>query len=97
MFPAGFSMRSLISAITLTALSWLAPTAHAQQGEAAFFKGKTVRMVVGYGAGGGFDLYARMIAPYLAKNLGAQVVVENQPGAGGITALNKIMNNTPPD
>ena len=81
----------------LRSLAWLASPARAQQGDAAFFRGKTVRLIVGVGAGGGFDLYARMIAPWLAKNLGAQVVVENQPGAGGITALNKIMNNTPPD
>ena len=38
----------------------------------------------------GYDAYARMIAPYLSKELGANVVVENQPGAGGLTALNRI-------
>ena len=70
--------------------------ARAQSSEAAFFRGKTVRIIVGYGAGGGFDLYARMIAPYLGKALGANVIVENQPGAGGIAALNRMMT-TPPD
>jgi tripartite-type tricarboxylate transporter receptor subunit TctC len=76
---------------------WCAAPACAQQDDVNFFKGKTVRIVVGYGAGGGFDLYARMIAPYLSKNLGAQVIVENQPGAGGITALNRMMTVNPPD
>lgn len=67
------------------------PTAVSAQGnpEAAFFKDKTVRIVVGYGPGGGYDAYARMIAPYLAKTLGASVIVENLPGAGGIAALNR--------
>lgn len=58
--------------------------------EQAFFKGKTVRLVVGYGPGGGYDVYARMIAPHISKHLGASIVVENQPGAGGITALNSM-------
>lgn len=63
--------------------------AHAQD-PAAFYKGKTVKFVVGFGTGGGFDAYARMIGPPLAKALDATVVVENQPGAGGIIALNRI-------
>lgn len=53
-------------------------------------KGKTVRLVVGTDPGGGYDAYARLIAPFLAKELGAEVVVENQPGAGGLKALNSL-------
>jgi tripartite-type tricarboxylate transporter receptor subunit TctC len=70
----------------------LAASAAAAQAEdaAAFYKGKTLRFVVGLGVGGGFDAYARMIAPYLAKELDATVIVENQPGAGGLLALNQI-------
>ena len=60
------------------------------QDAAAFYKGKTVHFVVGLGVGGGFDAYARMIAPYLAQELGANVVVDNLPGAGGLLALNQI-------
>jgi tripartite-type tricarboxylate transporter receptor subunit TctC len=62
---------------------------------AAFYKGKTVRFVVGLGVGGGFDAYARMIAPYLARELNATVIVENQPGAGGLLALNQIYGAQP--
>jgi tripartite-type tricarboxylate transporter receptor subunit TctC len=69
--------------------------AAAQDAEAAFYQGKTVRIVVGYGAGGGYDVYARMIAPYIAKVLGTTVIVENQPGAGGLTALNTLYNASP--
>ena len=57
---------------------------------AAFYKGKTIRFVVGLGVGGGFDAYARIIAPYLGRELNATVIVENQPGAGGLLALNQI-------
>ncbi len=69
--------------------------ARAQESEATYFQGKTVRLVVGYGPGGGYDIYARTIAPYIAKNLGANVVVENQPGAGGLTALNRVYAAVP--
>jgi tripartite-type tricarboxylate transporter receptor subunit TctC len=55
-----------------------------------YYKDKTIRFVVGFGAGGGYDAYARMLAPHLAKKLGATVVVENQPGAGGLNALNRF-------
>ena len=52
-------------------------------------------MIVGYGPGGGYDAYARMIAPHLSKALGATVIVENQPGAGGLSALNRLYVATP--
>src|SRR4051812_11108977 len=63
--------------------------------EAAFFAGKQIRLVVGFGVGGGYDAYARLIAPYLARELDANVVVENQPGAGGVTALNTFVTSKP--
>jgi len=86
-----------LAALALSVGAFLAPApVSAQSTEAAYFRGKTLRVIVGYGPGGGYDTYARMIAPYLAKALGATVVVENQPGAGGITALNRIMT-APPD
>ena len=53
--------------------------------------GETVRLVVGTDPGGGYDAYARMIAPFLADELGAEVVVENQPGAGGLSAVNSMI------
>ena len=72
----------------LTAVS-LAP-AQAEDA-AAFYKGKTVHFIVGYSPGGGYDSYARMLAPHFEKRTGATVVVENKPGAGGVTALNQLV------
>jgi tripartite-type tricarboxylate transporter receptor subunit TctC len=46
----------------------------------------TVKLIVGYAAGGPVDQGARMIAPYFAKELGTTVLVENKPGANGTTA-----------
>lgn len=66
------------------------------QNAAEFFRGKTVRLVLGVGVGGGFDAYAHLIGPRLGKALGATVVVELQPGAGQLIALNRIYA-APPD
>ena len=82
------AIKTAIAASVALAASAFAP-AHAQ-GEADFYKGKTVRIIVGFSPGGGYDAYARMMAPYMAQRLGANVVVENQPGAGSITAMNNL-------
>ena len=67
------------------------PAAYAASDAASdYYKGKTIRFIVGFGAGGGYDAYSRMLAPHFAKELGATVVVVNQPGAGGMRALNRI-------
>ena len=80
------------------AVSWTVPASpgRAQDAEKAFYAGKTVRMVVGSGTGGGYDVFSRIIAPYLARTLGTTVIVENQPGAGGLIALNRLYV-APPD
>ncbi len=87
-------MRKLLCA-AMTAFGVMCSGAAAQDTEEAFFKGKTARLIVGYSSGGGYDLYARMIAPYIGKALGATVVVENQPGAAGMTALGRLYTSTP--
>jgi len=80
-------------AVALVVLSSAAAPTSAQDA-AAFYKGKTVKFIVGNAPGGGFDAYARMLAPHLEKQLGATVVVQNQPGAGGLVALNSVYKAT---
>jgi tripartite-type tricarboxylate transporter receptor subunit TctC len=76
------------------ALAWVAmQPAMAQADAKDFYKGKTVRLIVGYGPGGGYDTYARFIAPYLEARLGTTVLVENQPGAGGFNALGSLLRD----
>jgi len=67
----------------------------AAQNADGFLKGKTVRFVVGYSPGGGYDTYARMLAPHFEKRTGATVVVENKPGGGGTTSLNQTYRAKP--
>jgi tripartite-type tricarboxylate transporter receptor subunit TctC len=64
-----------------------------------FYKDKTVRIVVGFSAGGGFDTYARAIARHLPKHLpgSPSVIVENMTGAGSLIAANHVFKAAKPD
>jgi tripartite-type tricarboxylate transporter receptor subunit TctC len=63
------------------------------------FAGRTVTISVGFGPGGGYDLYARVLARHLGRHLPGQptVVVSNMPGAASIRAANYIANVAPRD
>ena len=69
--------------------------APSQAQTAAWPKGKTITLIVGYPAGGSVDLVARTIAEPLAKRLGTAVIVENQGGAGGVIGAQKVVNAAP--
>jgi len=56
---------------------------------------KQVSLVVAGGAGGNMDIMARLLAPYLAKELGTNVVVENVPGGGGVTGATAYLAEDP--
>ena len=66
---------------------------------ASFYRGKTVRIVVGFSAGGGYDQYSRMIARHLSKYIPGNpaVIVDNMPGVGSIIAANHLFNAAPKD
>jgi len=66
---------------------------------ADFYRGKTVRIVVGFSAGGGYDQYSRLIARHLAKYIPGNpaVIVDNMAGAGSIIAANHTFNAAPKD
>lgn len=84
--------------LALVALILCAP-AHAQDDAAAFFKGKTLRIVVGTGVGSGYDITARTLARHLPAYIPGHptVIVQNQPGAGGLTMTNSLNANGPYD
>ncbi len=64
---------------------------------ADFYHGKTVRMIIGYGVGGGYDLYARIAAEFLGKYIPGNPLVlpESMPGAGSFLAA-KYLNEVAP-
>lgn len=63
------------------------------------FKGKTVTIYVGYGPGGGFDLYGRLVARHIGRYIPGEptVVTQNMPGAGSLRAANFVFNAAPKD
>ena len=86
--------------ITCAALSIAAaPPARAQDAVADFYHGKTITIVVGTSAGGGYDTYARLIARHMGKHApGAPgFIVSNMPGAGSNLAAGYIYNVAPKD
>lgn len=66
---------------------------------AEFYRGRTVRILVGFTPGGGFDVYSRVIARHLGKHIPGSpaVIVENMPGAASIIAANHVYNVGPRD
>jgi tripartite-type tricarboxylate transporter receptor subunit TctC len=69
-----------------------APAAIAATSDAAeFYRGKALRILVGSPPGGGYDIYARLVAPALAEKTGTEVIVENKAGNGGLAALATLL------
>lgn len=90
--------RSLITgllsfALILIASSWSAGLA----GE--FYEGKTIRFIVGFAAGGGYDAYTRTVARYISRHIpgNPSTVVENMDGAGSVIATNYMYNKASKD
>lgn len=87
------STLNFIIALAFTAVA--SPTALGQE----FYQGKTIRVIVGFSAGGGFDAYSRTIARHLGKHIPGNptVIVENMPGAGSLIAANHLYKVARPD
>ena len=84
------------AALSCFLLSTGAVPAAVAQSAAEFYKGKTITLVEGFGAGSDFDVQARTIAPFLRKVTGANVIaVENKAGAAGTIARNFIFTAKP--
>src|SRR5215475_13848493 len=64
-----------------------------------FYKDRTVTLIAGYSSGGGFDLYARVVANHLGRHIPGQprIIVQNMPGAGSMRAANHLYNVAPKD
>ncbi len=90
------SMTARITSCLLLAALTL-PQAKAQS-VADFYRGKTLRIVVGYGPGGGYDLYARLVAQFLPKHIPGNpqtFIAQNMPGGGSFVAA-KYLNDVAP-
>src|SRR5262249_41911454 len=69
------------------------------QAQSDFYKGKQIKIVVGASAGAASDLYARVVAHHLPKHVSGKpdIIVQNMPGGGSITAANYVSSVAKPD
>lgn len=69
------------------------------QDPADFYRGRSVTMIIGYGPGGGYDVYGRLVARYLGKYIpgNPSIIVQNMPGAGSLAAANHLYGQAPKD
>ena len=88
-----------VTAIWAAALALTATSAAYAQAPADFYRGKNVRFLVGYGPGTGYDVYMRVVQRHIGKHIPGKpnVVPENMPGAGGLTATNYVFTVAPKD
>src|SRR5215467_3623797 len=77
-----------LAALAAIASQW----ARAQGDAAANFPNRPIRLIVGFAAGGGNDLFARLVGQKLSDNIGQPVIIENKPGAGGRIAVEYVKN-----
>jgi tripartite-type tricarboxylate transporter receptor subunit TctC len=91
--------RNLYGLAALTVGAVLASSPATAQSAADYYKGKTIGINIGYGAGGGYDTYGRVLARHLGRHIpgNPNVVPKNMPGAGALKAANYIYNSAPKD
>jgi tripartite-type tricarboxylate transporter receptor subunit TctC len=90
-----FSILSLVLTSTVFC-AWATEPAFTQE---SFYKGKTIRMIVGFSAGGGFDAYARSLSRHMGKHIPGNptLIVENMTGAGSLIAASHLYKVAKPD
>src|SRR5215212_6878947 len=86
-------------AIAATVSVFWSAAAHPASAQDSFYKGKTVTIVVGYAAGGGYDQYARLMARHLGTHISGNptVIVQNMPGAASMTSVRYLDATAPKD
>ncbi|MDH3240924.1 MAG: tripartite tricarboxylate transporter substrate-binding protein [Alphaproteobacteria bacterium] len=93
-------LASLKLACLFAALGFAAvPQAADAQSAESFYKGKHVSLMIGYRPGGGYDIYARLVARHYGAFIPGKptIVPQNKPGSGSLTAANYLYNVAPKD
>jgi tripartite-type tricarboxylate transporter receptor subunit TctC len=92
------SVRPMLLVHTCVAVCLAAAPAAAEAAE-AFYRGKTISLVIGYPPAGANDVYARLVARHISRHIPGQpnVVPRNMPGAGSLAAANHIFHVAPKD
>ena len=93
-------LRAGLAPIAAAAIALSASVGSAQaQSADQFYQGRAVNMIIGFDVGGGYDIYARLVARHLGSHLAprATVVPQNMPGAGGLSAMNYLYRSSAKD
>ncbi len=93
------NLKKALLAVVGAGLFAAAAPAFGQEDVAAFYRGKTLRIVVGVAVGSGYDINARLLARHLGTHIPGNpaVIVQNQPGAGSLTMTNALFHTGPFD
>lgn len=88
--------RGMALFVAVVGVSW---SAFSYAGEAPFYRGKTLTVLINFAAGGPTDIEGRLVGRFLGKHLPGEpaVVVQNMPGAGGVTGVNYLGEIAKPD
>ena len=94
--PIGWMPRAVLASLAL--LVW-SGAVRAADSAADFFTGKVITITVGVAPGGGYDLYARLVAEHLGRHIPGRpnITVVNMPGGGGLRAALQLFNTAPKD
>lgn len=86
-----FVTRALLACLALSWSAVVLPSAEAKYPD----PDKTIEFIIPVGVGGGYDLYVRMIVPYLEKELGTKIRIKNEPGGAWLVGLGEIYKAKP--
>jgi tripartite-type tricarboxylate transporter receptor subunit TctC len=92
-FRVSWDLRAALTIALLSAACGQSRPA-AESGGGDFYRGKTISIVVGSGAGGGFDTTARLVSRHIGRHIAGEptVIVVNMPGGGGLVAANHVFS-----
>lgn len=92
------AIRPLLAGLML-AFSVAPGPAEAASAQTPYYQGKTIRLIIATSAGGGYDLWPRMMLRYLTRHIpgNPEIVPQNMPGAGGLVGANYVYNIAKPD
>jgi tripartite-type tricarboxylate transporter receptor subunit TctC len=92
-------MKIGVPVLLSAALACAVTPASAQEDVAAFYQGKQLRLVVGTGVGGGYDLFARAVARHIGNHIPGNptIIVQNLAAAGGLVMVNQLFSQGPKD
>ena len=89
----------LVPVLSFVLAAVLFATAARAQSVEEFYRGKSISLLIGFSVGGGYDLYARLLARYMPKHIPGNptITVKNMLGAEGIKAANFLYSIAPKD